>query len=150
MNHGGAGLGPPLEPELPGSWQPGPGPCCAGPLHQALFTRGVGDLLPCLECMGRGVPLTGASELSPCLFLCKEAKNGLIIFFLRVGEKKKQKRICHRLVCSPQSPRHLPSGPFKKKFANREAGKGQKPIQPRGQSICSSSWEAAGETQVPT
>ena len=92
MNHGGAGLGPPLEPELPGSWQPGPGPCCAGPLHQALFTRGVGNLLPCLECMGRGVPLTGASELSPCLFLCKEAKNGLIIFFLRVGRKKKNRK----------------------------------------------------------
>ena len=73
------------------------------------------------------------------------------LFFFKGWEgKKKQKRICHRLVCSLQSPKHLPSGPFKKKFANPEAGKGQKPTQPRGQNICSSSWEAIGETRVPT
>lgn len=115
MNHGGAGLGPPLEPELPGSWQPGPGPCCAGPLHQALFTRGVGDLLPCLECMGRGVPLTGASELSPCLFLCKEAKNGLIIFFFKGwGEKKTEKNMPQTRM-QPAEPQTFAIWPFQEK-----------------------------------
>lgn len=69
-------------------WKPGPQAPCSqalgsavwGPLHQARFSRGVGDLLMCPECLGRGIPLTGALELPPCLFLCKEAKNGLIFF----------------------------------------------------------------------
>lgn len=78
-------------------WKPGPQAPCSqalgsavwGPLHQARFSRGVGDLLMCPECLGRGIPLTGALELPPCLFLCKEAKNGLIFFFKGWGEGKR-------------------------------------------------------------
>ena len=80
MNHGGTGLGPPLEPRPQAPRSRALGSAVWGPLHRARFTRGVGDLLMCPECLGRGIPLTGALELPPCLFLCKEAKNGLIFF----------------------------------------------------------------------
>lgn len=92
MNHGGTELGPSLEPRLPGSPQPGPRLCCVGtPPPSSLHQRGgqppdMSRVHGPRDCFDRSL---GAASL---LVSVQGSQEWSHFFFLRVGEKKKERK----------------------------------------------------------